>query len=133
MSYVKDLLKDGKKEFTLRYKALLALRFFWDYRTDLASKDEIVKSITPLLDQSDISDLAIEDLRKWNRWELSDRILDLFGKKSHDIPIVKRSIIRYALSCPAPRAKEFIESRRKADPETIKDTEELLKLENAKT
>ena len=60
----------------------------------------------------------LEDLRKWNRWEVCDRILGLYGKKSHDIPIVKRSIIRYALSCPAPKAKEFVELRRKADPET---------------
>ena len=64
-------------------------------------------------EQSDIADLAIEDLRKWSRWEVAERILALSGKKSHDIPIVRRSILRYALSCPNQKAMAFVEEQRK--------------------
>jgi hypothetical protein len=132
MTYIGSLLKDSSKEFMLRYATLRAVRFFWDFRTDIADKKTLVASVSPLLDQSDICDLVIEDFRKWSCWDLADRILGLYGKKSHDVPIIRRAIIRYALSCPQSKAKEFIEQQRKADAETIKDAEELLKLETGK-
>jgi hypothetical protein len=131
--YINDILKDPSKEFMLRYAALRAVRFFWDSRPDLINKEKLVDGVCQLLDQSDIADLAIEDLRKWGRWEVSDRILSLQNKKSHDIPIIRRSILRFALSCPDRKATTFVEQCRKRDPEMVKDTEELLKLETGKT
>jgi hypothetical protein len=131
--YIKSILKDPSKEFMLRYAALRAVRFLWDSRPDLIAKNDLVPGVCPLLDQSDIADLAIEDLRKWGRWEICDRILDLQNKKSHDIPIIRRSILRFALSCPDNKATAFVDQCRKRDPEMVKDTEELLKLETGKT
>jgi hypothetical protein len=131
--YIESMLKDPSKEFMLRYAALRAVRFFWDSRPDVVDKTKLVQGICQLLDQSDIADLAIEDLRKWGRWEVCDRILDLQNKKSHDIPIIRRSILRFALSCPGNKAIAFVEQCRKRDPEMVKDTEELLKLETGKT
>lgn len=133
MDYIRGILKDPSKEFMLRYAALRAVRFFWDSRPDLLDKNDLVQSVCPLLEQSDIADLAIEDLRKWGRWEICDRILELQNKKSHDIPIIRRSILRFALSCPDKKATAFVEQCRKRDPEMVKDTEELLKLETGKT
>lgn len=131
-AYLNDILKDPAKEFMLRYAALRAVRFFWESRPDVMDKKDLVEGVCQLLEQSDITDLAIEDLRKWGRWEVADRILALHGKKSHDIPIVRRSILRYALSCPHPKAAALVEEQRKRDPESVKDTEELLKLETVK-
>jgi|SRR5579871_5828986 len=131
--YIHAILKDPSKEFMLRYAALRAVRFFWDSRPDVINKEQLVGGVCELLGQSDIADLAIEDLRKWGRWEISDRILDLQNKKSHDIPIIRRSILRFALSCPDKKAMTFVEQCRKRDPEMVKDTEELLKLETGKT
>ena len=56
--------------------------------------------------------------------------MSLAGKKSHDIPIVRRYILRYALSCPKAEAAEFVSGMRKKDPEMVKDIEEFLRLEN---
>jgi hypothetical protein len=131
--YIGGILKDPAKEFMLRYAALRAARFFWDSRPDVVNQEKLVAGVCQLLDQSDIADLAIEDLRKWNRWEVSDRILELQNKKSHDIPIIRRAILRFALSCPDKKATVFVEQCRKRDPEMVKDTEELLKLETGKT
>jgi len=83
-----------------------------------------------LLDHGDMADFAIEDLRKWKRWEMCDRILELFGKKSHDVNVVKRSILRFALQCPEPSARAFVDAQRRRDPNWVKDTEELLKIES---
>jgi hypothetical protein len=133
-AYLKGILGDPSKEFMLRYAGLRAARFFWDSRTDVIDKKELVEGVSQLLKQSDIADLAIEDLRKWGRWEVADRVLELYGQKSHDIPIVRRSILRFALSSPAtPKTKAFIDGLRKKDPEMVKDTEELLKLESSTT
>jgi hypothetical protein len=61
---------------------------------------------------------------------MADKVLDLFGKKSHDVPVIKRAILRYALQCPLPRAVRFVEEQRRRDAEWVRDTEELLKLES---
>jgi hypothetical protein len=128
-AYLRSLLQDAGKEFMVRYAALRAARFFWESRPDVLDKKQLVDSVSSLLDQSDIADLVIEDLRKWGRWELCDRVLGLYEKPSHDVPIVRRAIIRFALSCPEKKAKVFVDKLRAKDPEMIKDVEELLKLE----
>jgi hypothetical protein len=127
--YLRDVLKDPSKEFPLRYAGLRAIRFFWEWRPDVIDRKAAVEATALLLDQGDIADLAIEDLRKWKVWELADHILRLYGQKSHDAPIIRRAILRYALNCPDPKAQAFVEQVRKADPEMVKDVEELLKLE----
>jgi hypothetical protein len=135
-TYLYDLMKDPSKEFTLRYAGLRTIRFFYDSRPDLIERKQMIEGTAVLLDQSDIADLAIEDLRKWHEWELSGRVLGLFGKKSHDIPIIRRSILRYALGYlgDAKNPKEgpvakFVAELRMKDPQMVKDAEELLKLE----
>jgi hypothetical protein len=131
-AFIRGLLKDPSKEFMLRYAALRAVRFFWDSRPDVVDKKELSEGVCLLLPQSDIADLAIEDLRKWGRWDMCGQILDLADKKSHDVPIIRRATLRYALSCPDPKAAAFVEQWRKRDGEMVKDTEELLKLETGK-
>lgn len=128
-AYVRALLKDPSKEFMFRFAALRAARFFIDSRPDVVSSAEVLDGVASMLDQADIADLAIEDLRKWRRWDAADRVLGLASRPSHDIPIVRRTVLRYALSCPKPEAAAFVQTMRRKDPETVKDVEELLKLE----
>jgi hypothetical protein len=123
------IMKDAQADFMYRYAALRAARFIWDARPDLAGKGVLSTSVEQLLPQADIADLAIEDLRKWSQWDAADKVFALRGQKSHDVPIIKRSILRYALSCPNPKATAIVAEWRKTDPETVKDMEELLKLE----
>ncbi|MCS6852668.1 MAG: hypothetical protein NZ700_16045 [Gemmataceae bacterium] len=128
-NYLLGILSNPAHEFMLRYAALRAARFFWDFRTNVVPKADILNALHVLLDQGDIADLAIEDLRKWQCWEECDRVLGLFGRPSHDVPIVRRAIMRYALSCPKPQAAKFVAMMRQKDAEWVKDVEELLKLE----
>jgi hypothetical protein len=129
-AYIQDVLKDAKKEFLVRYAALRAVRFFWDSRPDLVTRRECAEAAGLLLDQSDIADLAIEDLRKWERWDMAGRILALKERDAYDVPIVRRAILRYALSAKgnAPAAR-YVEEQRKKDAQSVTDAEELLKLE----
>ena len=127
--YLTQLLADPNKDFPVRYAGLKVLRFFWEYRPDVVSKDEILAAIELLLPQADIADLPMEDLRKWGRWEKTDTILKLGNVDSHrKIPIVRRAILRFALSVPGdnPEAAAYIAEARKNDPERVKYVEEIL-------
>jgi hypothetical protein len=127
--YLLALLSDAKADFTRRYAGLRTLRFLWDYHQDLVGPQQLVQALTILLDQPDIADLAIEDLRKWKQWDQLDRILALASRPTHNVPIVQRAILRFALSCPSSKAAAFVEQQRQRNPERVKDVEELLRLE----
>jgi hypothetical protein len=153
--YLHRILKDPRKDFTFRYAALRTVRFLWDSRPDLVERKKVRDGLMELVEQPDVADLAIEDLRKWHEWGAADRILDLDGAESHNIPIVHRAILRYALSYPKAdpntsraveeqgktenaealtqlrysRVAAFLEAQRKKDARAVQDAEELLKLE----
>jgi hypothetical protein len=131
-AYIRNvILAKPKTHFQLRYSALRAVRFFWETRPDLVKKKDLVDGLCLLLDQPDMADFAIEDLRKWKMWQVSDRVLALADRKSHDLPVIHRSLLRFALSLPSkpPRAVKFIQAARKQDKEYVDDVEEALKLE----
>ncbi len=129
MELLEGIMHDTQADFMYRYAALRAARFIWDAKSDAEPRKKLSGSVEQLLAQPDIADLAIEDLRKWSQWDAADRVFKLKGLKSHDVPIIKRSILRFALSCPGPKAAAIVAEWRKADPETVKDMEELIKLE----
>jgi hypothetical protein len=129
--YLCSILSDPKKEFMFRYAALRAIVFFHDSRPDLVENSEIVSALALLLNQSDIADLAVENLRKWSEWELADKVLALKNSQAFEQPIVRRSVLRYALSCKdkVAAAREYVDAQRKKDAQGVSDAEELLKLE----
>jgi hypothetical protein len=133
--YLLGLLKDPGKEFPVRYAGLKVLRLFWEFRPDVVSKDEVVEGMKLLVAQPDMADLPIEDLRKWGCWQLTPFVLKFADEKSHNaIPIVRRSILRFALAAPADQAaaKAYVEKVRKEDPERVKFVEQTLKDEQPK-
>jgi hypothetical protein len=115
--------------FLKRYRALTAIRRLGAERKDLVSQEKMGAALVRILNVKDMSDFAVEDLRKLRSWIHSDVVLDLFEKKGYDTPIIKHSILRYALQCPSPRAKAFVNEQRVRDPEWLTDTEERLALE----
>jgi hypothetical protein len=131
-AYIRDdILSKPKEDFQVRYAGLRSIRFFWDSRPDLVAKKELVKGMCLLLDQTDVADFAIEDLRARKCWDVADKVLALGKKESHNLPVIHRALLRYALSCPPKQAKavEFVKAERKKDKEYVADVEELLKLE----
>jgi hypothetical protein len=133
LNYIGGIIKDAKVDFLVRYAALRSMRFFWEYRDDILKKPDIVAAVQPLLDQPDIVDLAVEDLRKWEQWDLAPKVIGLFDKPTHDASIIQRSIIKFALSAPSTNQEcgGFI-SRLRADEkqaERVRDLEQLLELE----
>ncbi len=129
-NHILAVLKNGKEEFMVRYAALRALRFLHDYRSDVVAKKDLIEGLCVMLDQEDISDLAIEDLRKWGCWDKADRVLGIAKTEAYKQPIVRRAILRYALQAKGSKAAAaFVAERRKADAKAVEEAEELLKLE----
>jgi hypothetical protein len=127
--YIRRILKDSSREVTVRYAALRAARFFWASRADVLRRQQIVEGVCLLLDDPNMADLAIEDLRRWACWETAGHVLALYGKPSHKIPIVRRKVLGFALSCPTKEAAALVKQARKEDPEMVKDVEEMLKFD----
>lgn len=128
--YTQNVLKNGKEEFMFRYAALRAVRFFHDFRTDVIDKKQVIEGVCQLLQQDDIADLAVEDLRKWQSWDSADKVLAVSRTSAYKQPIVRRAILRYCLQCKnSPEAAAYVADRRKADAKAVEEAEELLKLE----
>lgn len=132
--YIKALMKDTGKEFLVRYSALRATRFLHAYRAELVKPEELAEGVAQLLNQNDIADLAIDDLRKWGCSDMTSGVLALRESEMYrTTPVVRRSVLRFALSFPdVPADKAFVAEQRQADPQGVADVEELLKLEQGK-
>jgi hypothetical protein len=124
-----DVLSNAKTDFPTRYAGLRAIRFLWSQRPDLVGKKSLSNAMLRAAEFYDIADFAIEDLRKWQCWEMTDQVLKLGARKTHDAGVIQRAVLRFALQSPAQSAKDYVTAQRKRDPEHVRDTEEILKLE----
>ena len=131
--YLLTIIADEKKDFSVRYAGLRTVRFFWESRPDIIPKAQVMAAMQALMNQSDLADLPIEDLRKWKQWDQVPVVLGYAAKESHNtIPIVNRAVLKFALSAlqADPKnaaAAEFVEKARAKDPKKVDFLESLLK------
>lgn len=126
-SLTHSVLADPKQSYSVRLSSLGTVRFFQATR-GAECKGEVLRCCAALLPDGDFADQAVEDLRRWGWWELTADVLGQFGKPTHAAPIVRRGIVRYALSCPTEEAKRFVAAVRQGDPKLVAAVEEQLKL-----
>jgi hypothetical protein len=125
--YIHSVLADENKPLTLRLSVLRTIRFCQGSMPK-ESKEQVLKAMRTLLAQPEMADLAIEDLRGWKLWDLSGEVFAKYGKKGYDSTLVRRGILRYALSSPPKEASAFLSARRADNAEEVKEIEESLKL-----
>ncbi len=128
---IMNLARQKDESFLQRYAALQAMRWLGANRKDLVDEKKCVQGIALFLGVPDMADFAIEDLRIMTRWEYCDEILALTSKKGYNTPIMRKSVLRFALECPSPSAKARVQVERSSDPEWVAETEELLAEEKA--
>jgi hypothetical protein len=121
------LLADARQPYSLRLAAIGTVRFF-QATHEKECKAEVLRCCAALLPHGDLADQAVEDLRRWGYWDLTAEVLAQFSKPTHSAPIVRRSIVRYALCCPGDEAKRFVAAVRQADPKLVAAVEETLDL-----
>lgn len=130
--YTKQLVATPQNEFNKRYAGLRTMRFLYETHMGHVPAEELLDTLAIQLDQSDIADMVIEDLRRWKQWKYTDRIIALRDRETHRQPLVQRAILRYAVSCPQdkhPTAVAFVEEIKRKDPAKVKEAMEMLELE----
>jgi hypothetical protein len=123
------LLSDRKRGFNERFSVSRTLKFFQAWKPE-ETKAQVLRGWAVMLQDGDLCDLAVEDLRRAKAWDLTAHVLAQYGKPTHAAPIIRRGIVRYALSCPLPEARQFVEQVRRTDGETVRELEEALQFEN---
>jgi hypothetical protein len=128
-AYLFWLLANPETHFMVRYSGLRTLRYFRTTQPGVLAEQRILDAVGLLLEQADIADLPIEDLRHWRCWKLTDKVLRQFEQEAGKVAIVKRAIVRYALQCPDSEAACFVMRLRKTDPALVEAAEEALRAE----
>lgn len=124
------ILQDGKRSLIDRTRVVHVLRFYHGWKPR-ETRQEVLDGLTAVL-ATDLADLAIQDLYKWQMWERTDKVLALYGKKGYEAPVMKQAILRYGLSCPLPTAARFIEERRAKEADAVARAEQSLKIDQMK-
>ncbi|MBA4188326.1 MAG: hypothetical protein C0467_10000 [Planctomycetaceae bacterium] len=131
--YLVGLIKDRQKDFPIKYAALKTVRFFWEFRPDIIPHADALAAIKMLMEDADIADMPIEDLRKWKLWDQTPAVLGLATKESHSgTPIIARAILKFAIAASWADPKntaaiEYVNAARVKDPKRVQFLEEVLK------
>ncbi len=118
---IQSLLADTDVNISEKLSVVGTLRYFQATRPTECRK-EILAGCKALL-AGDLADIAIDDLRRWGWWDLTADVLKMF--ETAKSPLMKRGIVRYALSCPD--AKEFVAKVRANDAKLVEKVEASLK------
>ncbi|MGF1579211.1 MAG: hypothetical protein ACFCD0_07590 [Gemmataceae bacterium] len=133
LGYLNSVMSNKEERFMFRYATLRTIRFFWTTRPDVFEKKSLAQSLAALLEHDDMADFAIDDLRKWKQWQYSDEILGLWKRSSHNIPVVKKAILRFAIRGEKynKACKSFITEQRQTNLKQVQQVEKLLEFEDA--
>lgn len=125
-SRMRQLLLAPRSSPATRQAALAAIRFVLEELK--IDKKVLFASLAEAIAIPEISDLAIDELRKHAAWEHSDRVLN---EASPARPARARSaVVRFALRCPSERARKLIAHLRQSDPQIVQDAEQNLRFED---
>jgi hypothetical protein len=123
------LLRDGSKPMLKRLAAARTLSYFHGAQLK-ETQEPVLRCLDAMIGQGELADIAIEDMRRWDIRDRTRDILSLYGKKGYDAPLMKRTIVRYALCRKDDaNARSFLDDRRRAEPELVKEVEEALQFE----
>lgn len=122
---IQTTIADAKLPFATRFASLRTVRVLQGWKGE-AIKANVLAAYRPVIRDGELADLAVEDLRRWRWWDLTDDIAAQLGSPTHRAPIVQHCLIRYALSCPTPAGKAMVARARQIEPDYVEDQERLL-------
>ena len=127
---VNHIIRDDKRSDYDRFNAFYVVRFYQNWKTNPFRK-EIVQTLSTALGEPDMADLAIDALRRYEITDLSDQVIALYNNPKFSAPVIRRSVIRYALyrEGDTVSARTFLRQLRKTDPQLIAELEELVRIE----
>jgi hypothetical protein len=130
-AWMNAALTDTKQPFLVRWEAVRAMRFLYAARP-VEYRAPVLHALGTMISNGELADVAVGDLQKWQLWDHTKLILQQYGKPSHSAPIVRNALLRYALTCPQPEARQFVATLRQREPQLIRELEEDLAFEQGK-
>lgn len=100
-----EKLKDKTEPFSEHVAVMQALRFLWSDGKGVIPPERLRKSMRLLLD-TDVADLAIADLARWQDWGVTEDLTKRYFSKEYDVSFIKRNIIRFMLAAEDSVAKD---------------------------
>jgi hypothetical protein len=124
------ILDDPRRPYRDKLAALGTVRFFHAYRP-AENRKAILAGMSAVVARGDMADMAIEDLRRWQWWDQTRQILSQYNEPTHSAPLVKNSILRYALTCPNADATAFVKAVEAKEPVAVREVRESLEFERS--
>jgi hypothetical protein len=124
-------LGDPRQSFLTRWGTVKAVRFLYSARPE-EYRGQLLHAMGLMIPHGELADVAIGDLQKFKMWDHTKLILEQYNRPSHAAPIIRNAILRYALTCPQPEARQFIDQLRRKEPKLIRDLEDDLAFEQGK-
>jgi hypothetical protein len=124
---IRMTLADRTKAFVTRWAALRAARFFYA-RPEVVARQKVLDAMRLAILDEQLADFPIEYLREWRCWDLTNDILQLYERPTHNQPRIHRAIVCYALQCPHNEAIDFVARLRQTDAKLVREVEEWLSL-----
>lgn len=124
---LQGVLGENETPLNLRLAGFRVLKGLFDGDASVQTRKNLHLVLQAALKQGELSDLVIEELRRQKDWALSAEILNRWGTKGFDTPIVKRAIIRYALTAPGNSSLAiFLQSLARQEPQLLSEVRESL-------
>ncbi|MGF1579210.1 MAG: hypothetical protein ACFCD0_07585 [Gemmataceae bacterium] len=125
---VYSMLSDPNLRYSTKFSTAQVLRFYHGL-DEHKYRPQVLHGLQIILRDPDLADVAIGDLRRWKMWDLTKEVLAHYDKKNYSSPLIRRGIIRYALSCNQPAAASFVKRVEGEDPRLIADVRKSLEWE----
>lgn len=90
-------LHSADQEFSEAFSAIQVLRFLWTYAPERVPADRLRASMRTVLARSDMADLAITDLARWEDWSSIDRVIEMYEQPEFAAADTRRNIVRFCL------------------------------------
>lgn len=111
-------LANEQADYTDTYSAVVALRVHGqEVRT--TPRERLVESFRLMLERPDLADLVIPDLARWEDWESTDRLVQLFEAADAASNWVRVPVINFLQASPEPRATDILARLKEIDPDAF--------------
>jgi hypothetical protein len=120
-----EILRNSKVELGLRYSALGTVRFLQANHAK-HFREAIMRLYQDLLADRDLTDILIDDLRRWRWNDLSESIVAIWDTKPAQV--LKKAILRYALTIEDRTTASLLKRVRSTDPDLVSAVSKSLKL-----
>ncbi len=114
-----QFLLNQQASYADTYAAIMAIRFHGT-EGGVIPRSALVESLHVILDRSDLADLVIPDLARWEDWSQVDKLKELFLTADADNNWVRVPVVNYLRACPKPEAAEALKELEKADPASVR-------------